>query len=194
MSKVNNDHVIKHLQDNNHITWKAVGKGHYVDIPKPLWQASVANVTNNAQSNVDISKPLRHKRDVDGGDTGPISGYSGNVMCYYGGAQMGLGTLDDWIVDGCEALLSNTLPPLAVNALRVWNTASVNDFNGLASYIRFSTELLSDGAPSNTGLCQAAMHAFDNFCEGSSNTQGGEVTVGGATKYNMDPTDLDCNC
>jgi hypothetical protein len=71
----------------------------------------------------------------------------------------------------------------------------MTDWNGKASYLRFSTKLLTGGAPSTTGLCQAALQKFNDFCEGDGKqTSGGEVTVAGTTMYNVDPTDLDCNC
>ncbi|KAL9089220.1 MAG: hypothetical protein Q9165_005788 [Trypethelium subeluteriae] len=192
----NQDAIIKILQDNNHIQWQPHNNGHYVDIPIDIWQKAAANAsTAAARVKRSDNENLLLKRGGGGGDTGSISGYAGNIACYGSGSKLGLSVLNDYIVDGCEGLLANTLPPLALKTLRVFNSAGVSDWSGKAAYIRFSTELLSNGAPTNTGLCEAALQKFNSFCEGDGQqTTGGEVTVGGTTKYNMDPTDLDCNC
>ncbi|KAF2228468.1 hypothetical protein EV356DRAFT_581572 [Viridothelium virens] len=183
-TKPSQDDIIKHLDDNKHIEWKPHGNGRYCDIPANVWQEGKANVTKRATG------PALEKRK-GGGTTGSISGYAGKIACYGSGAQMGLDTINKEIVTGCENLLTSSLPPLAVNALRVWNSPTLSDWQGKASYLRFGVEILTSGAPANTGICEAALQKFNDFCEGDGQqSRGGEVTVGDDTKYTMDPTDL----
>ncbi|KAL9082577.1 MAG: hypothetical protein Q9165_008857 [Trypethelium subeluteriae] len=183
-TKPGQDAIIKHLDDNKHLEWKPYGNGRYCDIPSNIWQQAVANVSSGA-----ASQTLKKRKG--GGTTGTIQGYAGKIGCYSSGAQMGLNQINDQIVNGCENLLASSLPPLVVNSLRIWNSPTLSDWQGKASYLRFGVEILTSGAPANTGICQAALEKFNDFCEGNGQqSRGGEVTVGDDTKYTMDPTDL----
>lgn len=100
-----------------------------------------------------------------------------------------------FVTDACDALVGNSVPPLVLKSLRVWQSGQLADADGIASYVRFSAKLLTDGFHYDTTLCGEALASFNNYCQKSSGTtHGGEIEVGKAISFNADPTELKCNC
>ncbi len=128
-------------------------------------------------------------------NNGNIAGYAvTKTVCYNGGALATDDDITQFAVDACDALVGNTLPPLAQNALRIWQSVQQTDVNGLASYIRYGVRLLKPTTIADTSLCQAAVDAFNNYCQnGNGDSNGGELDVGGVVRFSADPTDLTTN-
>ena len=178
------DNIMDNLQKNGKVDWQAAGDGHYADIPIDQWEAAKANVSSTGIS------PRNY-----GGELSNVLGWAAEVSCYGEGAMSLDTTISGFVIDACDALVGNSVPPLVQNALRVWNTPVIPDANGFAHYLRFSAQLLRPQSISSTSLCQAAFSKFKDYCQDDrSKTQGGEFTIGDNIKYNTDPTDLSCNC
>jgi len=179
------DKVVQHLQDSNVVTWKPAGNGHYVDIH--------VDSLNKAMAATGVSNFNKTKRDTP--NDGSVSGYTvTQAVCYNGGALATDNDITQFAVSACDALVGNLLPPLAQNTLRIWQSAQQADVNGLASYIRFGVRFLNPTTIADTSLCQAAIDAFNSYCQnGPSESQGGELDVGGVVRFSADPTDLSNN-
>jgi len=179
------DKVVEHLQSNNKVTWQPAGNGHYVDIPEDTY--------NKALDAVGESKSNKDRRGAP--NDGTVAGYAvTNAVCYNRGALATGNDITQFAVSACDGLVNNALPPLAANVLRIWQSATQNDVQGLAAYIRFGVKILQPNSISNPSLCQAAVDAFNNYCQnGNGNSQGGELDVGGVVRFSADPTEVATN-
>ena len=184
-SQTEQDKVLQHLQSTSKVNWQSAGDGHYVDIHEDSY--------NKALAAVGESKSNKDRRGTP--NSGTISGYKvTKAVCYNGGALATDNTITQFAVSACDGLLGSTLPPLAVNTLRIWQSSQQADVNGLASYIRYGVKLLGPTTVADTSLCQAALDAFNNYCQnGPNESNGGELDVGDVVRFSADPTDLETN-
>jgi len=179
------DKVVQHLQSNNKAIWQPAGNGHYLDVPEDSY--------NQALAAVGESKNHKDKRGTP--NMGSIDSYAvTKAVCYNGGALATDNEITQFAVSACDALVGNALPPLALNTLRIWQSLQGNDVNGMASYVRYGVRFLQPTTIADTSLCQAAIDAFDNYCQnGNGDSQGGELDVGGVVRFSADPTELVSN-
>ncbi|KAF2238755.1 hypothetical protein EV356DRAFT_563924 [Viridothelium virens] len=202
--QVSPEEVIHFLENGSFIEWKPAGNGHVVDISEQVWQMGIQNVSS--------SKNKRAKRNVvrrskKGGKfnighekdklTALLLEYASNIACFDKGSKMFLHDIDENIVTACNYLIGDNIPRPAVNFLRLWNTTDIgeiiSDVKGKAGFLSFGMKLLTNKAPADFSLCTMALNSFNNYCEGHSNTQGGQVTVGDSTIFSADPVDLGIN-
>jgi len=179
------DKVVQHLQSNNKVIWQPAGNGHYLDVPEDSY--------NQALAAVGESKNHKDKRRTP--NMGSIDSYAvTKAVCYNSGALATDNEITQFAVSACDALVGNALPPLALNTLRIWQSLQGNDVNGMASYVRYGVRFLQPTTIADTSLCQAAIDAFDNYCQnGNGDSQGGELDVGGVVRFSADPTELVSN-
>ncbi|CAG8961544.1 hypothetical protein HYFRA_00013962 [Hymenoscyphus fraxineus] len=188
------DEILSHLQSNDKINWPASGHGHFVDITEKLWLGAISDIsTTNFRRDGMAFKNLESRTSTS--TIGNIGAYSAKAACYGSGAVMDDTSIAGSVIAACDGLIGANVPPLVVNALRVWQTGGIPDSNGIASYIRFSAKLFQKDFQYDQTLCTEAMGSFNSYCQkASGKTQGGEIRVGGAVSFNADPTSLNCNC
>ena len=179
------DKVILHLQGNDQIAWRPAGKGAYTDIPHDVLLQALDAV---GESKPTTNLVARKKAPNDGA----ILGFAvTKAACYHRGSISQDNVVTQWAVDACDGLIGATLPPLAVNSLRIWQSAQAADLAGQASYIRFGIKLLKDTTINSPSLCQAAFEAFENYCQdGNAETKGGELDVGDMIRFSVDPNEV----
>ena len=188
------DMAMQHLQSNHGLTWQPVGDGHYVDIPVDSYDQAMAAV-NGSQSNRD----RRGLFDNDGGGTpnaGTVLGYDiSQAVCYNKGTLSEDSVVSLYAVSACDIFISNTLPPPALGALRIWQSAQSPDVAGDPFYVRYGLRLLKPSEIVNKSLCQAAFTSlWNNYCQnGNGVTQGGELDVGKVVRFSADPTEVATN-
>ncbi|KAL9091935.1 MAG: hypothetical protein Q9165_004687 [Trypethelium subeluteriae] len=191
--QVTPEEVLHYLENASFIEWKRAGNGHVVDIDESTWQMGIQKVSSSKTKRANVDLGRRGKK----GGKFNIGQFASDIACFKKGSKMFLHDLDDNIVTACNWLVGNNIPRPAVNALRLWNTTDIgeiiSDVKGKAGFLSFGLKLLTDNAPADFSLCTTALNAFDNYCEGNSNTQGGQVTIGDSTIFSADPVDLGIN-
>ena len=196
------DPVFLYLAANNQLNWTEMNGGHGVTIPNEHWAA--------AKEATGFKSPVS-KRDGGGGNEGPINGLVPNVFCYHTGSVTRDENIQNYAINACDSLLHKVLPKPAVNAWQFWSTVDFADPNGVQSYLRYGYEILnqsSEGA--DQSLCEQAMDLYTQYCQScrftgfagerctdskiaTGETRGGEVVVGDAYRFLVDPTDTDTN-
>lgn len=182
------DQVLAHLDQHGLIAWQPAVSGNLTGnvttILEDIWEAGIAGAMaslGNFSHHPIPSLHKRHQRRNWKEAVGNIAGYAGEASCYVSGSVDTGDDITGYAVQACDALVGNAAPPLVKNALKVFQTASMPDFNNVASYVRFSTKLLTTGFGYTEAMCTDALQSFSNICEKTSGrTYGGEITVGDA--------------
>lgn len=184
------DDVLDILQVSGQITWQPSGTGHFVDISEEIWYGAISDAQGGRLNATKRSIEARGSITV-----GDVGSYAASAACYGKGSIQYDTSIAGFITDACDGLVDSSLPPLVKNVLRVWQSGQLSDASGIASYVRFSTKLLTNGFQYDKTLCQEALAKFNDFCQTTSGqTHGGEIDVGKAIMFNADATELACNC
>lgn len=174
------------MVQHNLVHWTPHGNGSVADIPEGKWLGIIKSATSNSTLIKDVEKAAKsiHRRGSE--SIGSVEGYAGTINCYGSGAVDPDANVVNSVTDACNALVGTSLPPLAKGSLRVWQTGQQADWHGEASYVRFSTKLLTDGFKYDITQCTQALNNFDTYCQDDSGwTRGGEITISG---------DIMCKC
>lgn len=212
------DRVMEHLQQNDHISWTRIEGGAYTIVPQDKWKLGVKHVKErfNLTAYTHTTKhtpPQPLPLNLKGNGTHPagnhslqsrtsagyVGGYEVNYYeCYNGGSKSAVAQIAAFVPHACDVLLRMPTDPKDRKALKVFQTNRVPNFEGRDSYIRFSTQSIQDSRENfaSRPICEATLAKFDTVCQNGPGpyTQGGELLVGDAVKFNADPTQLDCNC
>ena len=157
-----NDQIYKNLADAGHLHWEDANGGKKATILKEHWDAAAAKVSARSISQPDSSLLSRDS----GGD---IEGLATSLSCYARGAVAQDSQIQAFTLQACDALVGANVPKPVKNALQVWQSSDFADVNGIAGYLRYSFEILTDVADMpDVQLCTGAMNMFAALCQAGS--------------------------
>lgn len=147
-----------------------------VSIEEGTWDQGVERVlANSSLRRRSTGDSSIHSRAVT---TGLIDGFAGSIKCYGSGSSASDTKISSFVVQACDALVDNLLPPAgkaaAKGAYLLWTS-------GTSDYVKFGAKLLTNSwAAVNTTMCQDAFQAYNDYCQedGSSSTKGGVLSMG----------------
>ena len=193
---------VNHVKQTFNLSAHTYGVKHTLQQPLPLFlpgngTKSGRTLDRAAENHVNsINNHTLQHRD----SAGYVAGYEVNwYNCYNDGSKSAIAQIMTFVPHACEVLIQMPTDPNHKTALKVFQTKGVPNAAGRDSYIRFSTQS-KDGADTGKfatrAICEATLAKFDTICQNGPGpyTQGGELSVADAVKFNADPTQVDCNC
>ncbi|MCJ1415430.1 hypothetical protein MMC32_001762 [Xylographa parallela] len=193
---------VKHVKNTFNLSAHTYGTKHILPQPLPLFLPG-----NGTKSGQNLNGPAEnHTSSADNhalqhrDSAGFVGGYEVDwYSCYNDGSKSAITQIAAFAPHACDVLLHMPTDPKNKQALKVFQTKGVPNAAGRDSYIRFSTQLTKGDDTANfatQAICEATLAKFDTVCQNGPGayTQGGELSVAGAVKFNADPTQVDCNC